>query len=190
MIDLLPPKMDVKINTKIRLNVLAGVLDELTKACGVLIEDDLKKGIVDRDVIEQITVSFYDAPKHICGQIIFEINWERFEFLARTDEGKVLYSSLDISKNLSSQLDKRLYDAVKVYVNRTKRKYKVTRVLCSYRYREKYRKTNEVHDATRNYMGHVLSSGDDKIDQNVEFANEISAAFQGLDGLLNVKFRS
>ena len=40
MIDLLPPKMDVKVNVKIRLNVLAGVLDELTKACGISIESD------------------------------------------------------------------------------------------------------------------------------------------------------
>ena len=135
MIDLLPPKMDVKVNVKIRLNVLAGVLDELTKACGISIESDLKKGIVDRDVIQQIIVSFYDAPKHVCGLIIFEIDWKGFEFLARTDKGKVLYSNIDTSKNLSSQLDKRLYDAVKVYVNRTKRKYRVKKVDCSFIYK-------------------------------------------------------
>ena len=68
MIDLLPPKMNAKVNVKIRLNILAGVLDELTKACGVSIESDLKKGIVDRDVIQQIIVSFYDAPKHVAGK--------------------------------------------------------------------------------------------------------------------------
>ena len=68
MIDLLPPKMDVKVNVKIRLNILAGVLDELTKACGISIESDLRRGIVDRDVIQQIIVSFYDAPKHVCGK--------------------------------------------------------------------------------------------------------------------------
>lgn len=153
MIDLLPPKMDVKVNVKIRLNILAGVLDELTKACGISIESDLRKGIVDRDVIQQIIVSFYDAPKHVCGQIIFDIDWKRFEFLARTDEGKVLYSNIDTSKNLSSQLDKTLYDAA------------------------------------RKYMGHRESLCDDEIVQDTEFSNEITAAFQGLDGLLNVKFR-
>ena len=47
MLDLLPPEMDVKVNVKIRLNILAGVLDELTKACGISIESDLKKGVVD-----------------------------------------------------------------------------------------------------------------------------------------------
>ena len=62
MLDLLPPEMDVKVNVKIRLNILAGVLDELTKACGISIESDLKKGVVDRDVIQEIIVSFYDAP--------------------------------------------------------------------------------------------------------------------------------
>ena len=189
MIDLLPPKMDVKVNVKIRLNILAGVLDELTKACGISIESDLRKGIVDRDVIQQIIVSFYDAPKHVCGQIIFDIDWKRFEFLARTDEGKVLYSNIDTSKNLSSQLDKTLYDAVKVYVNRTKRKYKVKKVECSFVYNEKYRKTDAIHDAARKYMGHRESLCDDEIVQDTEFSDEITAAFQGLDGLLNVKFR-
>lgn len=189
MIDLLPPRMDVKVNVKIRLNVLAGVLDELTKACGISIENDLKKGIVDRDVIQQIVVKFYDAPKHICGQIIFDIDWKRFEFLARTDEGKVLYSNIDTSKNLSSQLDKRLYDAVKVYVNRTKRKYKVQKVECSFVYNEKYRKTDDIHNAAREYMGHRRSLCDDKAEQDTEFSNEIAAAFHGLDGVLNVKFR-
>ena len=145
MIDLLPPKMDVKVNVKIRLNILAGVLDELTKACGISIESDLRKGIVDRDVIQQIIVSFYDAPKHVCGQIIFDIDWKRFEFLARTDEGKVLYSNIDTSKNLSSQLDKTLYDAVKVYVNRTKRKYKVKKVECSFVYNYIYQFTTSTY---------------------------------------------
>lgn len=189
MLDLLPPEMDVKVNVKIRLNILAGVLDELTKACGISIESDLKKGVVDRDVIQKIIVSFYDAPKHICGQIIFEIDWKRFEFLARTDEGKVLYSNIDTSKNLSSQLDKRLYDAVKVYVNRTKQKYKVPKADCSFVYNEKYRNTDDVHNAAREYMGHRRSLCDDEIAQDTEFSNEITAAFQGLDGLLNVKFR-
>lgn len=188
MIDLLPPKVNAKVNVKIRLNILAGVLEELTKACGVSIESDLKKGIVDRDVIQWIIVSFYDAPKHVCGQIIFDIDWKRFELLAKTDEGKVIYSNIDTSQNLSSQLDKRLYDAVKVYVNRTKRKYKVKKVACSFVYNEKYRETDAIHNAAREYMGHRKSLCDDEIEHDTEFLNEITASFQGLDGLLNVKF--
>lgn len=70
MIDLLPPKVDIDLNVKIRLNVLAGVLEELTDACGLSIKDDLKKGIVNRDVIEEIYVRFYDQPQHVCGEII------------------------------------------------------------------------------------------------------------------------
>lgn len=189
MIDLLPPKMDININVKIRLNILAGILDELTNACGISIGDCLQKGIVDRDIIEQISVGFYDAPKHMCGQIDFIINWERFEFLVRNDDGKVLYSNIDTSKNLCSQLDKRLYDAVKVYVSRIKRKYKVKDVKCSFLYREKYRKADEIHEATRSYMGHRRAPHDEIIDQNVEFANEITAAFQGIDGVLKVNFK-
>ena len=190
MIDLLPPKVNVSINVKIRLNILAGVLDELTKICGVSIESTLKKGIVDRDVIENIYVSFCDKPDHICGQNIFEINWDRFEFLAKTDEGKVLYSNLDTSKSISMQLDKRLRDAVEVYVRRIKRKYNVREVECTFSYRNKYTQTEEIHDAARSYMGHVKNTGNKKIEKNQNFENEVKAAFQGLDGLLDITFKS
>ena len=74
-------------------------------------------------------------------------------------------------------------------MNRTKRKYEVKKVECSFVYNEKYRKTDAIHDAARKYMGHRESLCDDEIVQDTEFSNEITAAFQGLDGLLNVKFR-
>lgn len=189
MIDLLPPKVDVSINAKIRLNILAGVLDELTRICGVSIDNSLKKGIVDRDIIKDIYVNFCDKPDHICGQIIFEVNWDRFEFLVKTDEGKVLYSNLDTSKNISMQLDRRLRDAVEVYVRRIKRKYNVREVECTFFYRNKYTQTEIIHDAARSYMGHVKNTSNKTIERNQSFENEVKAAFQGLDGLLDITFK-
>ncbi len=190
MIDLLPPKVDIDLNVKIRLNVLAGVLEELTDACGLSIKDDLGKGIVNRDVIEEIYVRFYDQPQHVCGEIIFEIDWNKFEFLAKTDNGKVIYSNLDTSKNLSYQLDKRSYDAVKVYVKRTNKKYKVKDVKCSFKYRDKYTKKPEIYEATLKYMNHIIGKGGDIKEQNNDFLYEITSAFKGLDGILKVILKS
>ena len=115
MIDVLPPRMNISLNARLRLNAIAGVLDEMTQVCGVTITDDLRKGVVERDVIKTIVVSFMDSPTNICARIRFEINWERLEFLAKTDEGQVLFSNVDFNKRLAPQLDKHLYDAVKVY---------------------------------------------------------------------------
>lgn len=51
----------------------------------------------------------------------------------------------------------------KVYVNRTKQKYKVLKADCSFVYNEKYRNTDDVHNAAREYMGHRRSLCDDEM---------------------------
>ena len=188
MLKVLPPKLEIDINSKIRLNVLAGVLDEMTKVCGTKIEKDLKKGVVDRDVIEKIHVNFIDKKREIQEGIVFQIDWERFELIAKDDTGKVLYSTVDFSKNLCNQLDKRLYDGMKLYVNRLKRKYKISKVECSFTYREKYRINEEIHCLTEKYMGHERISGDLK-PTNSGFKNEITAVFKGVGGALSVIFK-
>ena len=94
-IEVLPPKLKVDINTQLRLRVLAGVLYELTEVCGVHIEKDLSKGIIERDVIEEITLTFQDAYENPYGRIHFLVDWERFELLAKTDDSKELYRGID-----------------------------------------------------------------------------------------------
>lgn len=186
--NILPPQLSITPNVKIRLKVLAGVLDELTKICGVTLTETIKKGIVERDIIDRITLDFCSAPKKSRGKIIFEIDWERFEFVAKIDEGKVIYSNIDMSKNLSKQLDQRLYDAILVYVNRIKAKYHITSIETHYDYRDKYKITDEIYETTMKHLGHVFGENMEDV-PDTEFKNEITAAFQGLDRILNVKFK-
>ena len=76
-----PPKADVNTdaNLRIHLRVLIGVLYEMTKVCGVEIGDDLDKGVLERDVIERITITFKDKNNIGKARVIFKINWDKLE---------------------------------------------------------------------------------------------------------------
>ena len=76
-----------------------------------------------------------------------------------------------------------------MYVSRTKNKHKIEKVESSFVYRDKYKETNQIHDAARTYMNHSPGATDNSIERNQEFTNEIVVAFQGLDGLLNVRIK-
>ena len=186
-IEVLPPKLKVDINTQLRLRVLAGVLYELTEVCGVHIEKDLSKGIVERDVIEEITLSFQDSYKNPYGRIHFLIDWERFELLAKTDDSRELYKGIDFSKGYCNALDKKLLKVLQVHVNRLRKTYHIDTVVCTFHYRKKYLKTAEIHRATQNYMGHVKAEKETFV-INKEFTKSLETALQGLDGILHIKF--
>lgn len=98
-LELLPPKADVNTdaNLRIHLRVLIGVLYEMTKVCGVEIGDDLDKGVLERDVIERITITFKDKNNIGKARVIFKINWDKLELLAQTEDGTVLYEEKDFS---------------------------------------------------------------------------------------------
>lgn len=186
-LEVLPPQLNVDINIQIRLRVLAGVLYELTEICGVHIEDDLSKGIIDRDVIEKITITFQDNEDNPCGRIHFLIDWEKFELLAKTDDSIELYKDIDFSNGYCNALDKKLLRVIKNHVKQLKKKYSVNTVICTFRYREKYTETTEIHDAARKYMGHVKGEFEKPI-ENKQFARSLQTVFKNMDGILNVKF--
>ena len=166
---------------------MAGVLYELTEVCGVHIEKDLSKGIIERDVIEEITLTFQDAYENPYGRIHFLVDWERFELLAKTDDSKELYRGIDFSNGYCNALDKKLLKVLQVYINQLRKTYNIDTVVCTFHYREKYLKTAEIHSATRSYMGHVKAKKETPV-INKEFTKSLETAFQGLDGILHIKF--
>ena len=115
---------------------MAGVLYELTEVCGVHIEKDLSKGIIERDVIEEITLTFQDAYENPYGRIHFLVDWERFELLAKTDDSKELYRGIDFSNGYCNALDKKLLKVLQVYVNQLRKTYNIDTVVCTFHYRE------------------------------------------------------
>lgn len=189
-LELFPPELDITpdLNLKIRIRVLAQVILDLAEGCGVTdCEDSIKRGIVDKSIVENIMISFVDDKKVIKGQIIFCIDWEKLEFLAQTNEGITIIERIDMNKLLAPQLDPVLCTELFNYVQRLKTKYNIVRTKTSYEYRKKYRETEEIHNKTRAYMHHV--KGELLTKDTTAFNYELKAAFQGLDGYLDIIIR-
>lgn len=188
MVDLLPPKLNVSINARMRLRVMAGAIYELSKVCGVDLEDALNKGVIDRDVLNKITLSFFDneSPKSR-GNISFIIDWNKFELLAKTDDGTELYREIDFSNGFCNALDKKILRVTEIHVKQLKKKYNIQRVVCTYTYRDRYVTSSKVHDATRKYMNHVPSNTDLSV-VDTTFCKNLKTAFKGLGGMLTVEF--
>lgn len=187
-IELLPPKLKVDINTQLRLRVLAGVLYELTEICGAHIEDDLSKGIIERDIIKEIDISFKDSNGKIQGGIEFLIDWEKFEFLIKTSGGTEAYKGISFSNGYCNALDKKMLKVLQVHVEKLKKAYDISSVICTFCYRNKYIRTEDIHNATRQFMGHVKAK-EKNIATNKQFAKSLEAVFQGLEGILKVKLK-
>lgn len=189
-LDLFPPDMDIDpdLNLKIRIRVLAQVILDLANGCGVTdCEKSIRKGIVEKAIIENITLSFIDNKNVIRGEVVFSIDWEKLEFLAQTNEGITIIDKLDVNKLLAPQLDPVVCAELFNFVKRLKNKYNIVRSESSYVYRKRYVENEIIYDETRKYMGHTQR---EKLEKNTKDLNyELRVAFQGLDGYLDIIIR-
>lgn len=189
-LDLLPPDVDVTpdLNLKIRIRVLAQVILDLANGCGVTdCEKSIRKGIIEKSIIEDITLSFIDDKNVIKGEIVFCIDWEKLEFLAQTHEGITIIDKLDLNKLLAPQLDPVLCAELFNFVKRLKNKYNIVRSKSSYSYRKIYNENETIYNTTMKYMNHTLN---EKLEKNTKDLNyELKTAFQGLDGYLDIIIR-
>ena len=191
MLELLPPELEVTpdINLKIRVRVLAQVLFDLTDACGVDCTESIQKGVLDKQIVDRITVSFFDANNVIKGEVIFQIDWDKMEFLAKTNEDVTLLQSIDFTRLVAPQLDQPLYAVLFRHVERLKEVHEIVRVKSYYHYRTKYNVNTNAFTAAMEYMGH--SNNYEPPKRDVSAMNyELQAVFQGLDGCLDVLLRT
>lgn len=189
-LDLLPPDIDITpdLNLKIRIRVLAQVILDLANGCGVTdCEESIRKGIIEKSIIEDITLSFIDDKNVVRGEIIFCIDWEKLEFLAQTNEGITIIDKLDLNKLLATQLDPVLCAELFNFVKRLKAKYSIIRSKSSYGYRKRYTENETIHNKTREYLNHVPSENLEKNTKELNY--ELKTAFQGLDGYLDIIIR-
>jgi hypothetical protein len=127
-IDLLPPnvKMDSDLNLKIRVRMLAQVILDLVEECGATdCKDSIKKGIIDRAIINGLTLSYIDSKKIIRAEITFQIDWDKLELKAKANDKITIIDGLDINKFLAQQLDPRLCAELSRFVARLNEKYDI-----------------------------------------------------------------
>jgi len=177
------------LNLKIRIRTLAKVLYDLTDVCGVKCETDIKKGVLDRQIVDRITVCFFDKSGVVKGEIIFQIDWNKLEILAKTDKDATLLNKIDFNRLVAPQLDQALYLTLKTHVDRLKKEHVIEKARAHYHYRSEYNANTEVFNQTMQYMGHDNNYKPPQRD--IRAMNyELKVAFQGLDGCLDVLFRS
>lgn len=189
-IELYAPDVDITpdLNLKIRIRILAQVLLDLVEGCGATdCKESIQRGIINKSIIESITLSFIDNNQKIKGEVIFRIDWEKLEFLAQTNEGITVIERLDLNKLLAPQLDPELCMELFNFVKRLKKKYNIVRTRSTYGYRQKYKETDERYKNTMEYMGHVHSEVLEK--DTRDFNYELKVAFKNLDGYLDVIIR-
>ncbi len=188
-LELLPPKavVNTDANLRIHLRVLIGVLYEMTKVCGVEIGDALEKGVLERDIIERITITFKDKNNIGKARVIFKINWDKLELLAKTEDGTVLYEGRDFSNGFCNSLDPEFFNILKIHVKKLRKQFDISSVVCQFGYRDKYTKTDAIDHEAMRYMGHVPGNYI-KMDENIEFKKKLRSTFQGIGGTLDVFF--
>ncbi len=188
-LDLHAPDIDITpdLNLKMRIRILAQVILDLAKTCQVSktdLEYCIRKGIIEKPIIEKIFISFVDDSNITKGEIIFEIDWEKLEFLAKTNENITIINKIDLNKLLAPQLDPALYSELTKFVIRLKKKYRIQRTIISYRYRYEYMKNESILNQTREYLHHAPTKRRQQDTQ--DFNYELKTAFQGLDGYLDI----
>lgn len=186
-IDLLPPnvKMDSDLNLKIRVRMLAQVILDLVEECGATdCKDSIKKGIIDRAIINGLTLSYIDSKKIIRAEITFQIDWDKLELKAKANDKITIIDGLDINKFLAQQLDPRLCAELSRFVARLNEKYDIVTVESSYSYQQQFVEDKDIFYETMKYMNHCLqkSKESDLSDMNYE----LKVAFNGLDNYLNI----
>lgn len=186
----LPPKLKIDINLELRLRVLSGVLFELTSICGVDIKDSLSKGIIERDIIDKIICTFQDVNGKSYGNIEFLIDWDKLEVMTKMDDNtKEVFKGIDFSNGYCNALDHRMLKVLKLHVEKLKKSYKISKVICSFNYREKYRTTDEIFKTAIEYMGHALPDKSLSYELDAQFCKSLEATFKGLDNILKVVFK-
>ena len=134
-LELYPPDVDITsdLNLKIRIRILGQVILDLAQGCGVTdCEKSIKRGIIDKPIVEDITLSFIDNNNVVRGEVVFCIDWDKLEFLAQTNEGITVIERLDLNKLLAPQLDPVLCSELFNFVKRLKMKYNIVRTKSSY----------------------------------------------------------
>lgn len=129
---------NLNIRTKVRLFVLYDIIKNLSESFGFPknIEETLKKGIRDRQILSVIYAYYLNDEGKAVGKVTFEIDWEAYEMYASTESGKRIMLKDKIP--LVDQFANWSTDIIK-YVNDMQEKLNVKTIQVYYIYRPEIR---------------------------------------------------
>lgn len=145
-------KVNSRVKVETRLNVLGTAISEFASAFGAdrSCLTSIQKGVLDRQIIEDIKLHYYSGKKHVCA-ITMHIDWKCHQVLVNSDDGNQF--KLRSDEPLLDQLDAASKEII-AHVDRIRKQCKVTNIECYYIYREEYRNDEKKHNEARKYLGH------------------------------------
>jgi hypothetical protein len=157
------PKIGLNVETKTgiksRLETLYYFVYEMAQSFGVSDSslESIKKGILDRKIISEIVIKYFNNRNVVVGRVKIKINWEKHELMATTDYGA--FFTFDTSKSIRSQVSE-VSDIIIEHVTNMRNALKIVKIESNFVY------TDEItNDASKNkeamkYLGHVYGSFD------------------------------
>lgn len=83
-------KNKLNLQTRVRILVLYDVIKNLANSFDFPsnIEESLKKGIVEHQVLESVYAYYIDENEKVVGKVSFNIDWNTYDMFATTETGK------------------------------------------------------------------------------------------------------
>jgi len=163
---------NVNVITEVRIKSLYRLIYELAENFGANENtlDSLKRGILDKKIIKEFTLEYYNNIGEIVGEVEFEIDWEMHKLIASTPDGQsfTFYSDKSFASQVSSWLED-----VNYLVNEIKRAKKVSEVNSKYRYIASIENDEILYKDAMKYLGHHLRDTDPKKNHDIKFAKEL-----------------
>ncbi len=142
------------LNVKTRIQTLYFFLYEMADAFGVdnAALDTIQKGILDKQVVRKIIINYHNNSDEVIGRVTIDIDWEKHEFLASTDQGS--HFGLDPQKTIRSQISD-LSEIIIAHVNKLRSEHNVKHISTNYRYIKEIESDPQKNNETMKYLGHV-----------------------------------
>lgn len=166
----LTSNIDVKIMP--RLEVLYYFVYELAESFGVEedVLDSIKTGILDNQILEQVSIQYKNSEGIVVGKIIIDIDWEKHFCLAKTESGK--YFEIDLSKSVVENIvNWKKY--IVLHTQEIRKQFNVVKIDGRYCYRKQIVKDKEQYDKALKIMGHILAPSD-KEDIDIELSKKLA----------------
>jgi len=151
-----------ELNVKTRIKTLYFFLYEMVDAFGAdnAALDTIQKGVLDRQVVREIIINYHNNSNEIIGRVVIDINWEKHNLLASTDQGSLF--RLDPQKTVRSQISD-LSEIIISHVNKLRSEYKVTHITTNYEYIKEVEDDPEKNREVMRYLRHIY--GDHKTER-------------------------
>ena len=150
--------VDVKIKPRLkvvsRLRVLHYVVHELASGFGVGegALKTIKKGILDKQIIERIWINYLNSEGKLVGRVIITIDWERHRVRASSENGKSFQIDSSESISISEQIS-RVYSTLVKHTEKLRKAFGVEEIKVRYSYTHDIWEDEKELQKAREFLG-------------------------------------